>query len=606
MKKSKKNIIFLVAALVIIVGLFVAAIIRTQVYNSAERSLNVKGDVLYNIPDYSSLDVNFTKESGGWSAEIDGVTYDAYTLYPEASNPTDEDLSFYRIQVDVNTDVYFITAWCGTIEFHQGVLSGNEKIQTIDLRDRPDNYVIDTFSLNEDEDPLIPLYAGDYFIYIPSTTDGEAPLPAGTSCTPGIMYYEPSGAEDVFTFVPYEAPVTDSDNQGEISAVLSARSSTWTKVFDLENTGEDIPDHQAYTYDLVITNNSGATLSDYTFEFSFNTEAYLASAWNGSLEIHQGNLSELIPDLRSFDASSLSLSTVNIDGEDFISLSGDDYFIYYPSSSQTAMEIPIKSGETSVPGFIVYLNLGDSLSSPELQLNYTLHKSITDDILFKVAIGVTLAFIIILIIFLITYFQRLRFEKLHEHDSKIISESIETFTGFIDAKDPYTNGHSRRVAEYTKLLAEKMGYTGEELERIYYIALLHDCGKIGIPDNILTKPGKLTDEEFEAIKSHTTKGRSILSNFSSIQGVTEGAVYHHERFDGKGYPEGKAGSEIPEIARIICVADSFDAMNSDRCYRKKLPREKILSEIENNKEKQFDPVIADIMLKLILENEIIV
>ena len=117
------------------------------------------------------------------------------------------------------------------------------------------------------------------------------------------------------------------------------------------------------------------------------------------------------------------------------------------------------------------------------------------------------------------------------------------------------------------------------------MALLHDCGKIGVPDSILRKPGKLTDEEFEIIKC---------------------ALYHHERYDGKGYPEGKSGDDIPFIARMICVADSFDAMNSSRVYRKKLTGDRIVSEIENNKGKQFDPKIADVMLRLIREGRIII
>ena len=164
---------------------------------------------------------------------------------------------------------------------------------------------------------------------------------------------------------------------------------------------------------------------------------------------------------------------------------------------------------------------------------------------------------------------------------------------------PNTNGHSTRVARYSRLIAEKMGYEGEELDRIYYIALLHDCGKIGIPDNILSKPDKLTDEEFQIIKSHTVQGGEILDRFKSLEGVNEGALYHHERYDGKGYPKGLAGEEIPLIARIICVADSFDTMNSNRVYRKKLTKECIISEIEQNKGRQFDPEIADIMLKLL-------
>ena len=154
------------------------------------------------------------------------------------------------------------------------------------------------------------------------------------------------------------------------------------------------------------------------------------------------------------------------------------------------------------------------------------------------------------------------------------------------------------------MLAKEMGYTGEELDRIYYIGLLHDCGKIGIPDSILGKPGKLTDEEFEIIKSHTTRGGEILSNFKSLPNAGEDALYHHERYDGKGYPKGLKGEEIPLIARIICVADSFDAMNSKRCYRERLPKEYIINEFENHKGAQFDPKIADIMLRLIKDGKI--
>ena len=601
-KNNKRALAIFGIWLAVILLLAAGAALRTGMYNRAERQLTLEGEALYNIPDYSALSVELTKEPGGWSAELGGVTCDAYTLTPRITNPTEEDLSDYRVRVDVLEDVYFLTAWCGTIEFHQGVASGNEKVQTIDLRSRPELYTLDT--VETDEDPLIPLYAGDYFVYIPSQTDGEAPLPAGETCTPGIMYYQAADAGEVFAFVP-SAPRAEAAEEGDVTAVLSARSSTWTKVFDLEETGSEVPDYQAYTYDLTITNRSGAELTDYTFRFSFRTEAYLASAWNGSVEICQGTVTETIPDLRSFDAASLTVTTVNVDGEDFIPLGEEDSFVYTPSASQTAREIPVEAGASSVPGFIAYLRIGDGLSSPSLTMEYQLHRSIGEDNLFKLALGAGAAFLLCLVIFLVLYLQRLRYERQHEHDAAIIRESIETFTGFIDAKDPYTNGHSRRVAEYARLLARHMGYKDEDLDRVYYIGLLHDCGKIGVADSILTKPGSLTDEEFEAIKSHTTKGRDILANFSSIPNVAEGAAYHHERYDGRGYPEGKKGEEIPEIARIICVADSFDAMNTDRCYRARLSREKILSELENNIGKQFDPKVAEIMLRLIRDNEIL-
>ena len=604
MKRDKTVKIMAAIGIAIIVILFAVAFVRTERYNSTERSLSLAGDALYNLPDYSGLTVELAKEPGGWSTNIDGTVYDAYTLSPTISNPTQEDVTDYRVRINVISDVYFITGWCGTVEFHQNVASGNEKVQTIDLRERPDSYVVDT--VPTDDEPLIPLYAGDWFVYIPSSTEGEAPLISGASCTPGLMYYEAVNAEDVFEFVPYEAPEAVVTEQDGVTAVLSARSSTWTKVFNFEGIEDADPDYQAYTYDLSIQNESEAVMSEYSFTFAFNTEAYLASAWNGSLEINQGGVTQYIEDLRDFDASELTIETVNVDGEDFVVLSEGDSFIYYPNTDQTANEVPVQAGDSSVPGFIVYLKIGDNLSEPSMKLAYRLQKSVSSDIIFKLGVIASVIFLLFLIIYLVTFLQRKNFEMIHRHDGEIIRESIETFTGFIDAKDPYTNGHSRRVAEYTGMLAKRMGYKDEELERIYYIGLLHDCGKMGIADSILTKPGKLTPEEFDVIKSHTIKGRDILSNFNSIEGVTEGAVYHHERYDGGGYPEGKKGADIPEIARIICVADSFDAMNTDRCYRGKLPREKIISELENNKSSQFDPQIADIMLQLIRENEIII
>lgn len=133
---------------------------------------------------------------------------------------------------------------------------------------------------------------------------------------------------------------------------------------------------------------------------------------------------------------------------------------------------------------------------------------------------------------------------------------------------------------------------------------MHDCGKLYIPDGILTKPSRLTDEEYEVMKKHTVYGSNILRDFTSIKDIQLGAMYHHERYDGKGYPTGKAGEDIPLIARIICVSDAFDAMNSQRCYRTNLAPEVILSELKNNKGTQFDPVIVEHLLKLIDDGRI--
>lgn len=194
-----------------------------------------------------------------------------------------------------------------------------------------------------------------------------------------------------------------------------------------------------------------------------------------------------------------------------------------------------------------------------------------------------------------------------QHSSKKIQKLSEqiifALSGAIDAKDAYTNGHSNRVAEYSREIARRMGKNEEEENDIYFAAMLHDVGKIGIPNEIINKPGKLTAEEFNVIKEHTTKGAKILENISEMPGLSVGAHWHHERIDGGGYPDGLVGEDIPETARIICVADCYDAMSSNRSYRKALPQAVVRSEIEKGRETQFDPRIADIMLQMIDEDK---
>ena len=191
----------------------------------------------------------------------------------------------------------------------------------------------------------------------------------------------------------------------------------------------------------------------------------------------------------------------------------------------------------------------------------------------------------------------------YEKVGRMSLQMVHTLANTIDAKDSYTNGHSTRVAEYSVMLAEKMGYTGERLERVQFAALLHDIGKIGVPVEIINKPARLTDEEYEIIKTHPVIGANILKEITEIPDISIGARYHHERYDGKGYPDHLKGQDIPEIARIIGVADSYDAMTSTRSYRDLLPQEVVRKEIEKGKGPQFDPEIADIMLKLMDEDE---
>lgn len=400
----------------------------------------------------------------------------------------------------------------------------------------------------------------------------------------------------------------NADDGDGVNIGIVARSDTWGKIFDFNNEGITENNYQAYIYDYTVANNTSDEVEDFSFTFVFSEEAYLSSAWNGAIEVHQNvktkEIVDTIPDLRQFSPEKHKLETVSVDGESFIPMKPGDYFKYIPSTSMNALEMPIKPNEGTTPGLIMYVEIGKTIENSSLEIEYTFNRRLTSEPLFWISLGSIAIWIIALIIYIITSVQIKRYQERHERDNEIISESIETFIGFIDAKDKYTNGHSKRVAVYTKMIAKEFGYSGEDLERIYYVALLHDCGKIGVPDNILGKPGKLTNEEFEIIKSHTVRGGDILSNFKSLKNAGEGALYHHERYDGKGYPEGKAGEDIPFIARMICVADSFDAMNTNRVYRNRLSLEKIISEIENNKGRQFDPKVADVMLKLIKEGKI--
>ena len=182
---------------------------------------------------------------------------------------------------------------------------------------------------------------------------------------------------------------------------------------------------------------------------------------------------------------------------------------------------------------------------------------------------------------------------------KVSLNSIMVIANTIDAKDAYTSGHSLRVAKCSAAIARKLGWSEKDVQNLQYVALLHDIGKIGVPDAILNKPSKLSDEEFQVIKKHPVIGNDILKDIHMIKSVAEGALYHHERYDGRGYPFGLAGEEIPLYARIIGIADAYDAMTSNRIYRHKLTTEKVIQEFENGRGTQFDPLLTDLFLEML-------
>ena len=319
--------------------------------------------------------------------------------------------------------------------------------------------------------------------------------------------------------------------------------------------------YHANQYDATLYNNTLNNLEDWTVTISLPNNSSISDSWNISYDEN--------PD-----------GTVTI----------------YNTPDQGYND-SIAPNDCITFGFILFSNSDDEIT--DFLLTAYPEAKMTDYPLFYGLLAMILFLIVFVSINIAVAIKDHQYRIRAEHDQKIIIQSMKTFTNFIDAKDQYTRGHSIRVAFYTKKLAEKMGFDDEELYNIYYIALLHDVGKINIPDAILNKPGSLTKEEMDVIKTHTTNGALILKDFTSINDIIEGAKYHHERYDGTGYPDGIKGESIPLVARIICVADAFDAMNSDRCYRKAFSKEKIISELEEGSGKQFDPDIVNVMLELI-------
>ena len=368
-------------------------------------------------------------------------------------------------------------------------------------------------------------------------------------------------------------------------------------------------------YEIVVSNTSDAVITDWTADVYMPEFMWINNAWNGKLEFRQNTTgTELIQliDLREYQSVPIELDHYIDHTGPMIPLNEGDKFIYHPSKADNELPL-VPASETeevnssTIVGFIVYVpdkGLDYAPVFDNVVFNYHLSRNAWADPVFLLLVGLDILWLVLIIGLVMSHIRVRKLLKQQKRDAQIIEQSIKTFINFVEAKDPNTKGHSERVAEISYALADEMGFSSKECDNIRCIALMHDCGKIAIPVNILQKPAKLTDEEYEIIKRHTTVGGDMLRDFSSIKGMNLGALYHHERYDGKGYPKGLKGEEIPLIARMICVADSLDAMNSNRCYRARLTKEIIIEELEKNKGKQFDPEIVEHILKLIKQGVI--
>lgn len=303
-------------------------------------------------------------------------------------------------------------------------------------------------------------------------------------------------------------------------------------------------------YDGILTVSETPDFRNWTVTIAFNEAPIIDSSWNGQFVISGNNLT-FTPD----DDTAMTFGAV-----------------------MYSRQLLIPTGY-SITGYHVV----DPRSTP----------------LYFFTVGLLILWIILITTQVLTYFRTRSLLKRQAVSVEIINQAMQTFASFIDAKDSYTRGHSQRVSAYSVEIAFRMGLDSESISHIYYTSMLHDCGKIGISDAVLKKRSGLDDEEYARIREHTTIGANMLRNFTAVPGIQDGAHYHHERYDGKGYPEGLRGEQIPLFARIICIADAFDAMSSNRCYRGCMEMDVIIAELQENAGKQFDPSIVGYMIEMV-------
>lgn len=264
------------------------------------------------------------------------------------------------------------------------------------------------------------------------------------------------------------------------------------------------------------------------------------------------------------------------------------------SENKTMLIIPftasaIKLTQSVVYGILVYNNSG--VVSEWLD-NFSAYNAVIGNII-----------LIMMICFTSMMFRAMAMQTQLANDAsqykKLSEQSLLAITHAVEAKDLYTKGHSERVAKYSEMIARKMGYSDDDAKTLYIMALMHDVGKIGIPDAIINKPGALTDEEFKIVKSHPVIGADILKEVDAFEKISEIALNHHERVDGKGYPNGLTGNEISDEVAIVSVADAYDAMTSRRSYRDIMGQAEVRAEIKKGIGTQFKRQQAEAMLEII-------
>ena len=419
------------------------------------------------------------------------------------------------------------------------------------------------------------------------------------------------------------AKIKFSDNEGESAYKYVIGSQSQLYIADSLD-GQSLTGYKSYD----ATNGLQPVIANTSGYYDETEQKYYLQSTNG-IYVYDFNLTRDVPPPVKIAVSSVDLDGVPFHGES-IDIGTDVYRVafnlsflgYRPNNGYTVYyqldgvdddySVSTDSNRsvyyTNLPGgsyvFRAYVTDEYGQRSEPVEIHLLKEKKFNEHWWFWVILAAIAAALVVFSSSLFIRYKTKQALKRQLEYKKITLESIQAIARTIDAKDEYTNGHSIRVGFYSKVIAENLGMSSDEVDNIYYIALLHDIGKIAIPDSILNKPGKLTDQEFKVMKSHTTRGAAILKGISTIPQIVEGAKSHHEKYDGSGYPEGLSGEDIPFVARIICCADCFDAMASKRVYKEPFSLEVITREFERCSGTQFDPKIARVVVDLIASGKL--
>ena len=502
-------------------------------------------------------------------------------------------------------------------------------------------------SMNSEASPLY-IYCANNVLYVSLDNVGPAYVSASFASDSTLTRIDPNSTHAILKTYYYDNKLLFNDNNnlyyyenGSINKLNYQLEGSIVEILYLKNKWYIGTDTKIYVYDDIFTNSNqkiidisnglkGNLVANSSGYYDSSLEQYYFVANNGvyvydlNKEIVQTNVKpKIVISKISANGKSISIEDcLNLEsrtqrltiGFDVLTYKvNPEYEIYYMLEGVDNQYRVIKHSDaneisyTNLSGgdykFSIYVKSGE-LTSDIISFDISKNKRFFEVPGFWITIGIiAIVFLTSINVLYIKHRTKVMLKRQNEY-REITLESIEAIARTIDAKDHYTNGHSLRVGYFSREIAKAMGLSDHEVENIYYSALLHDIGKIAVPDKILNKPGNLTDDEYCVIQTHTIEGSTILSSITTIPNITLGAKYHHERYDGTGYPEGLKGEEIPLVARIICCADCYDAMATKRVYKEPYLTNHIIEEFVRCAGTQFDPEIANIVIKLINEKKI--